>query len=350
MNTFSSRLKKWLCRARAMLRQDMFAIQVIVALLLSVLCSNALGLDYPGWAALSSFAVMNTSIKASTLRAIHRVTGTLAGGGLGLLVAPYLSHNPAFLVVFCAVIGGIAVWRAEVSTWSYSWVLGGVTAMMVMAEAQKTTDFRTLFIFTFNRIEEVALGCAICVLVTILFYPLNRRSPPKQHSESHPKPPSRLLLPLQAAIALLLVTPLLLAFQMTGFWQAMVSVLALFVLPPSAQPVQVQINQRMQQRFAGCLAATLLSLLLLPLLHHSPVLYITTLTAGVWLGCHLQQGKPSFSYFGRQFAVAWIIVFIQDTLWLTEPIQAVMRCASILMAIAIIGLVMLVFRSLNIPA
>lgn len=350
MNTITAPLKKWRRRGRAMMRQDMFAIQVIVALLLSVLCSDRLGLDYPGWAALSSFAVMNTAIKASALRACHRITGTLIGGGLGLLVAPYLSQNPAFLVVFCAVVGGIAVWRAGVSSWSYSWVLGGVTAMMVMAEAQKTSDIRPLFSFTFARIEEVALGCAICVLVTIMFYPLNRRSPHPHQPENQPKPTSRLLLPLQAAVALLLVTPILLMFQMTGFWQAMVSVLALFVLAPSAAPVQEQINQRMQQRFAGCLAATLLSLLLLPLLHHSAAFYIITLIAGVWLGCHLQQGKPSFSYFGRQFTVAWIIVFIQDTLWLTEPVQAVMRCASILMAIAVIGLVMLVFRSLNIPA
>lgn len=335
-------------RGCALLLKEIFAIQVIIALLLSVVISDRLGLDYPGWAALSSFAVMNTSVKTSTVRAFHRVLGTAIGGGLALMLSPFLIHNSVFLVLFCAAIGSVAVWRAEVSTWSYSWVLGAVTSMMVMAQAQKASDLLHLSRFTFSRIEEVILGCAVCVCVSLIFTPINRRSQRVSTQQSEPQPSQHFLLPLQAGITLLLVTPLLLIFHMTGFWQAMVSVLALFVLPPSTQPAQQQINQRMQQRFAGCMAATLLSLVLLALMPPSPPIYLVTLTAGVWLGCHLQQGKPSVSYFGRQFTVAWIIVFIQDTLWVTEPVQAVMRTLSIVMAMIIIAMVMLFFRSLKI--
>lgn len=340
-------LKAGLRRGRTILLKEVFSIQVIIALLLSVYLSDRLGLDYPGWAALSSFAVMNTCVKTSTIRAFHRISGTAIGGGLALVLAPFLTHNAVFLVLFCAAIGSVAVWRAEVSTWSYSWVLGAVTSMMVMAEAQTTSDFHHLLSFTSDRLKEVVLGCAVCICVSLIFYPVNRRAKTATPHQNELQPPQQLLLPLQAGITLLLVTPVLLVFHMTGFWQAMVSVLALYVLPPSTQTLQAQIQQRMKQRFAGCLAATLLSLLLLPLMHHSPPIYIATLTAGVWLGCHLQQGKPSVSYFGRQFTVAWIIVFIQDTLWLTEPVQAVMRCLSIVMAITIIAMVMTLFRVLK---
>jgi len=344
----TAQLKQWLNRLVAVTLKEIFAIQVIAAVLVSVLLSDLAGFDYPGWAALSSYAVMNTSVKASTVRAFNRVTGTVLGGVLALLLTTYLIQDAAFLVLFCAIVGGVAVWRADVSRWSYSWVLGAVTSMMVMAEAQKNSEFRHLLRFTFNRIEEVALGCAVCIAITILFYPLNRRrqvATPQQNS--HPEPPRRPLLPLQAGITLLLVTPILLVFQLTGFWQAMVSVLAVFILPASTQPVQQQVSQRMQQRLYGCMAATLLSLILLPVMHHYPPVYIATLVAGLWLGCHLQQGKPSISYFGRQFTVAWIIVYIQESLWQTEPIQAVMRSVSILIAIIIIGMVMAVFRALK---
>ena len=342
----TAQLKQWLSRLAAATVKEIFAIQVIAAVLVSVLLSDLAGFDYPGWAALSSYAVMNTSVKASTVRAFNRVTGTVLGGVLALLLSTYLIQDAAFLVLFCTIVGGVAVWRADVSRWSYSWVLGAVTSMMVMAEAQKNSEFRHLLRFTFNRIEEVALGCAVCIVVTLLFYPVNRRRQ-APYQESHSEPPRRPLLPLQAGITLLLVTPILLAFQLTGFWQAMVSVLAVFILPSSAQPVQQQIGQRMQQRLYGCMAATLLSLILLPVMHHYPPVYIATLVAGLWLGCHLQQGKPSISYFGRQFTVAWIIVYIQESLWLTEPIQAVMRSVSILIAIIIIGMVMAVFRALK---
>lgn len=342
----TAQLKQWLSRLAAATVKEIFAIQVIAAVLVSVLLSDLAGFDYPGWAALSSYAVMNTSVKASTVRAFNRVTGTVLGGVLALLLSTYLIQDAAFLVLFCTIVGGVAVWRADVSRWSYSWVLGAVTSMMVMAEAQKNSEFRHLLRFTFNRIEEVVLGCAVCIAVTLLFYPVNRRRQ-APHQESHSEPPRRPLLPLQAGITLLLVTPILLAFQLTGFWQAMVSVLAVFILPSSAQPVQQQIGQRMQQRLYGCMAATLLSLLLLPFMHSYPPVYIAILAAGLWLGCHLQQRKQSISYFGRQFTVAWIIVFIQESLWLTEPNQAVMRCVSILIAIITIGIVMAVFRWLK---
>lgn len=342
----TAQLKQWLSRLAAAILKEMFAIQVIAAVLVSVLLSDLAGFDYPGWAALSSYAVMNTSVKASTVRAFNRITGTVLGGVLALLLSNYLIQDAAFLVLFCAIVGGVAVWRADVSRWSYSWVLGAVTSMMVMAEAQKIADFRHLLRFTFNRIEEVVLGCAVCIAITVLFYPLNRRrEAPHQHT--HPEAPRRPLLPLQAGITLLLVTPVLLVFQLTGFWQAMVSVLAVFILPASPQPVQQQVSQRMRQRLYGCMAATLLSLALLPFMHHFPPLYMATLVSGLWLGCHLQQGKPSLRYFGRQFTVAWIIVFIQESLWLTEPVQAVMRCVSILIAIIVIAIVMVVFRLLK---
>lgn len=344
----TAQLKHWLSRLAAATLKERFAIQVIAAVLLSVLLSDLAGFDYPGWAALSSYAVMNTSVKASTVRAFNRVTGTVLGGVLALLLSTYLIQDAAFLVLFCTIVGGVAVWRADVSRWSYSWVLGAVTSMMVMAEAQKNSELRHLLGFTVNRIEEVVLGCAVCIVVTLLFYPFNRRRQvATPHPYSHPEPPRRPLLPLQAGITLLLVTPILLTFQLTGFWQAMITVLAVFMLPASAEPVQQQIGQRMQQRLYGCMAATLLSLILLPVMHHYPPIYIATLIAGLWLGCHLQQGKQSISYFGRQFTVAWIIVFIQETLWLTEPIQAVMRCVSILIAIITIGIVMAIFRWLK---
>ncbi|MDY0921858.1 FUSC family protein [Leclercia sp. CFBP8987] len=344
----TAQLKQWLSRLAAATLNSIFAIQVIAAVLLSVLLSDLAGFDYPGWAALSSYAVMNTSVKASTVRAFNWVTGTVLGGVLALLLSTYLIQDSAFLILFCTVVGGVAVWLADVSRWSYSWVLGAVTSMMVMAEAQKIGEFRHLLRFTFNRIEEVVLGCAVCIVVTVLLYPLKRRRQVvAPHQVNHPEPPRRPLLPLQAGITLLLLTPILLVFHLTGFWQAMVSVLAVFILPTSTQPVQQQIGQRMQQRLYGCMAATLLSLILLPFMHHYPPVYIATLIAGLWLGCHLQQGKLLVSYFGRQFTVAWIIVFIQETLWLTEPIQAVMRCVSILIAIMTIGMVMTVFRWLK---
>ena len=106
----ATQLKQWLSRLAAATLRETFAIQVIAAVLLSVLLSDPAGFDYPGWAALSSYAVMNTSVKASTVRAFNRVTG----GVLALLLSNYLIQDAAFLVLFCTIVGGVAVWRADV--------------------------------------------------------------------------------------------------------------------------------------------------------------------------------------------------------------------------------------------
>lgn len=339
-----SRLTKSWVGFRVALVHQVFTVQVIIALLLSVMVSDALHLAYPGWAALSSFAVMSQSVRVSMTRALHRVMGSVIGGLTALILVPILAFSPYLLILFCALSGGVVVWIAATSSRAYAWVLGAVTAMMVLAEAQTGEDTQALFSFTLARLEEVMIGCAFCVFTVLLFQPLNNPQPgtvPHQDSpEGKITPSLRLELAIPAAITLALVASILLRFDMSGFWQAMVSVLAILILPNTNKDRTSLVKQRMQQRFAGCLLAAGLSLLLLPLLHGSPPFYIIMLMAGLWLGCHLQQKTPDVSYLGRQFTVAWIIVFIQNQLWLAEPKTGVIRCLSILMAVMVLALVM----------
>ena len=302
--------------------------------------SDALHLTYPGWAALSSFAVMSQSIRVSVTRAGHRIIGTLIGGTLALVLVPVLSFSPLLLILFCALSGAVVVWIAGTSSRAYAWVLGAVSVMRVLAEAQTGNDIPALLRFTSERLEEVIIGCALCVLIVLLFYPLNKHSLTTPSAEDPVSPALRCQLALQAGITLALVASILLKFAMSGFWQAMVSVLAILILPNTHKDKTSLIHQRMQQRFAGCCIAALLSLLLLPLLQGSPPFYMITLTAGLWLGCYLQQKNPDVSYLGRQFTVAWIIVFIQDQLWLADAKTGVVRCLSILLAVMILALVM----------
>lgn len=343
-------LVSWLTRGwvgcRVVLLQQVFTLQVIIALLLSVTVSDALHLAYPGWAALSSFAVMSLAVRASLTRAGHRIVGTFIGGGVALILTPILAANPYLLILFCACCGGVVVWIAVASSRAYAWILGAVTAMMVLAEAQTVNDTQALFSFALERLEEVMIGCALCVFTVLLFHPLNDVQPgsaPHQDlPESKISSSLRLQLAILAGITLALVASILLKFSMAGFWQAMVSVLAILILPNTNQDRTSLVKQRMQQRFAGCFIAAVLSLLLLPLLRGSPSFYIITLTAGLWLGSHLQQKKPDVSYLGRQFTIAWIIVFIQDQLWLADVKIGVIRCLSILLAVTILALVMVV--------
>ncbi|MBP2198949.1 FUSC family protein [Pantoea cypripedii] len=325
----------------------LFSLQVIVAVLLTVLISDASGMTYPGWAALSSFAVMKNTTFESLVRAIQRVLGTLAGGALALILLPLIAHNPIALTLLSALTGGMTVWLANGSAFSYAWVLGGVTAIMVMAEAQHTFDIHHLHIFIAARVAEVAMGCSICVLTHLLFKPLQRLTgifvpasavKPPGHKEKL-KARVRILLALQGGVTVAIVTALLLTFNLAGFWQAIITVLALLTLPEGVTDTNQQVVSRMKQRLLGCLTAALVSLVVMPVLQGGPMPYLMTLVVGLAVGCILQQGAKA-SYFGRQFTVAWLIVYIQDEVWRTEPSIAATRVASIIIGMVLLALTM----------
>ncbi len=89
--------------------------------------------------------------------------------------------------------------------------------------------------------------------------------------------------------------------------------IAVLILPASTlgKSKRRPIVMRMVQRFIGCLLAGALNLALLPLLSDD-VACILVLCAGVWIGCHVQTDTQGASYVGKQFTIAFLMVFIRD--------------------------------------
>ncbi len=147
----------------------------------------------------------------------------------------------------------------------------------------------------------------------------------------------------RGAIAPAILAALIYAFALPGFAQAMVTVVAVLVLPTASlvahpqQPIVV----RMVHRFTGCLLAGVLGVVLLPLMQGQALACMLALSAGVWAGCHVQTGQQGASYVGRQFTIAFIMVFVQDHHWSADPVPALMRLAGILSGIVIVAGVML---------
>lgn len=132
------------------------------------------------------------------------------------------------------------------------------------------------------------------------------------------------------------------AWNLPGFAQAMVTAIAVLILPASAlgTPTRKPIAERMTQRLLGCLLAGGVSLALLPLLGDHAFACVIALCAGVWPGCHVQTGTQGASYVGRQFGIAFIMVFVQDHHWSADPMPALTRFAGILCGIAVLSAVM----------
>jgi hypothetical protein len=73
------------------------------------------------------------------------------------------------------------------------------------------------------------------------------------------------------------------------------------------------------------------------------------LSIGVWIGCHVQTGTQGASYVGRQFTIAFIMVFVQDHHWSADPVPALMRLSGILAGIMVLAGVILATSRLHLP-
>ncbi|TDY22511.1 fusaric acid resistance family protein [Paraburkholderia sp. BL6665CI2N2] len=351
-----------------------FAAEAMLSVALSVALANALGLSDTWWAAISGFAVMQTSFAGSVQRAAHRIIGTVIGAALGAIAGPWIGDRPWVFVPALGAIGAVAVYRANGSKATYAWVLGGVTALMVMYEAHKFASFRATALFAALRVAEVAVGTLACLLVASVFhfgpkwYRRNRTAleastaraagesdgvpaaenltPPLESARS-----TRMLLCLQAALSITILALLTYVLHLPGFAQAMVTAIAVLIVPPglAADGTRQPVMEKMVQRVAGCLLAGVIGVALLPLMQGQAILCMLALSIGVWAGCHVQTGQEGASYVGRQFTIAFIMVFVQDHHWSSDPLPALMRLSGILTGIAVLAVVMFVTGRLYMP-
>lgn len=364
----------------------LFATQAMLSVGLAVALAYAFHLTNIWWAAISGFAVMQSKFSACAQRGVHRVVGTLAGAIIGAVAGPVIGDVPWIFVPLLGVITGVAVYRALVSDAGYAWVLGAVTSLMVTFEAHRLASASATASFALLRVAEVVVGTFATVGVSALFhaglqhYRKSRGVAPMPRAQAASTVdrvdgvatqaitvlPSdaaqavqaveashvayaeqnahamRRRLAWQSAWSVMILASLAYGWNLPGFAQAMVTAIAVLILPASAlgKPTHKPIAERMIQRFLGCLLAGAVSLALLPLLGDHAFACMIALCAGVWIGCHVQTGTQGASYVGRQFSIAFIMVFVQDHHWSSDPMPAAMRLAGILGGIVVLSAVM----------
>ena len=296
-------------------------------------------------------------------RATQRILGTVLGACLGTLVGPWIGDRPWLFIPVMGLIGGTAVYRGNRSVAAYAWLLGGITALMVTFEAHLLESTKATATFALMRIVEVAVGIGSCLVISGAFnlglrWFARNSAPPASPLvvavASAPVPTTALeridlTLGLQGALAMAMLAALTYELRMPGLMQGMVTVVAVLILPQAALavPGHRPVAEKMTHRLIGCLLAGAVGLALLPLMQGATIPCVIALSLGVWIGCHVQTGSQGATYIGRQFTIAFIMVFVQDHGWSADPGPALTRLSGILAGIVVLAGIMLITRGLR---
>ncbi len=259
----------------------------------------------PYWSVVTVFALMTeSSLEANFKKGIWRMWGTLLGAVAGVVLANLCASNHLFFLVAVFVLGYVSVYYFYTSKYPYAWLLGGLTAYMIMMEAPFSIS--GLYSAAIWRTIEVCTGVIAVWLIEVTVYPTHNTAPPKL------RPPmdeaARLRLYQRGIKAgLSAVITFLLLLKLNWYGGAVGAVSAVLI----AMPNELTTAKRAARlRFWGCFLGALAGLIALNLSFQSFVLLVFWLIAGAAVFAWYTAGPVNVSYGGLQGGVAYGIALM----------------------------------------
>ena len=326
-------------------------LKVVLSVLLAVTLADALELDDLAWAAFSGFMVMRSDVSESTRRGLMRILGTLSGAAFGVVLAPAIVDNPMLLVASLLVATWIGIFGSLESRFGYAWVFFGITAGLVMTEALAAPD--NVLHFAATRVAEIAVGTASCVLVANLFSVtatgVQTGAQITANAAPEPSPAPKVLSEhwfedhwallrhaTRSALAVALLPIIWRWLEITDFSQTAVTSFVIMIVPPAAtrEGQRRAIIERMAHRAVGCLLGSAVALASLSTLGNTLLASLLVLSAGVWIGYHVQNGRNGVNYVGTQFTLGLLITLVQGPGPVTDITPGLERFVGVLIGIA----------------
>ncbi|OYZ91390.1 MAG: hypothetical protein B7Y01_02165, partial [Xanthobacter sp. 17-67-6] len=141
------------------------AVRATVAAAIAFLLAWLLDLPKGYWAVLTAILVVQSSIGASLAVAVDRCLGTLAGGGIGVVLA--MIAGPSWSLSFALLLLGTFV-SAFIAARNPSFKLAPVTVVIVMLADPTHAE---PWISGLERVSEIALGGAVGLACALLVLP-----------------------------------------------------------------------------------------------------------------------------------------------------------------------------------
>jgi len=306
------------------------AAEAAASVTLAVLAALALHSEEPWWAGISAFVVTKASPSVAVSRGIMRIAGSIVGAVAALVVLRLFVYQSLPFCLSLFALSCIGLFGFVSSRNGYAWVVGTVTASLVMLMSldQPQGAFNTAV----NRVAEVTIGTVASLVVCALSpAPADAGAAPTAGLIDPPPlafwrrrygvelarwvPGNRLLLlhACRGGLTVMLMPAL-------ANWLAPVSpvtmgltVVMIMSIPTTAilEPNSPAIIQRAAHRLIGCLIGALMGLACLAFVGSDFLLWIALIPPGIWLCSQIQTGTTGVSYLGTQAMFAYLMSMVQ---------------------------------------
>jgi uncharacterized membrane protein YccC len=300
--------------------------------------------DNPWWGVISAWVISSQDFHQSSLKAMMRVAGTLAGYFVGLACASVTEGEPVWQALVLFLIGAVGMSMRYRSRFSYAWIIGSATAFILVVV--DITDPGSIYETAQYRLYEIISGVVAAWLCARLLRPLLGLSANAKETESTGAGSmpnltgSELGMLIVVGGAVPVITTLLWSWlQLPSLVQAIVT--AIVTLDRNVANAQVRVTQRI----LGCLLGGAVGLVAAEFATSSFFAWSIVLFGGIFLFSWLHLSTGHLSYIGTQAGVAFILAVVTGNNPPDTIAPVVGRIAGMTGGVLVVGSVCFVLRT-----
>jgi len=307
------------------------ALEAALSVTLAILAALAMHSDNPWWAGLSAFMVTRASLAVALSRGLMRIVGSVVGAAIGVIVLSLFVYQPLPFCLCLFLVTFIGFFGFAISRFSYAWLMGSVTANLVMLMA--FTQPQSAFTIAVDRAADVVIGTVASLLVCGLMPAPDHTGAVAAPGQLSPPPLAfwrrrwdaefhrwlsgkRPLIMHACRIALTVMLLPALASWLAPVSPVTIGLTSVMVMAvPTKVILEADIRvivQRSAHRVIGCLLGALVGLACLAVVGSDFVLWVLLLATGVWLCSQIQTGTTGISYVGTQAMFAFVMSMVQS--------------------------------------
>jgi uncharacterized membrane protein YccC len=136
-----------------------------LAAVLAYTITNALALEFGYWAVISTVIVMQVYVADSVEMCLYRLSGTIIGAMLGVLVILFIPKTPIPVGIALFVTIG---WCSFLTRYKKRYRMAAITVVIVVMTGMQAQD---VFIFGLSRVLEICIGILCAFIVSVLVFP-----------------------------------------------------------------------------------------------------------------------------------------------------------------------------------